>query len=134
MASKKSVNDVVRKLYQARKRGDLDAMASLTTPNFIFEIVGDSKLCRIAGKTKGRAAFRARMESLIEFAFANEKLVSLVVDGDHAVVHRRMKVTYKPTDKSGMLDYIDRLTFKNSKIATLLQFVDTALVADIMRP
>lgn len=122
----------MRALYAARKRGDYDAMAEMCAPNASLRILGEGMLCPIAGTTKGRAALRGEFEKLALFQFRNQKMLSLHVDGDTAAIHWRAHVTFKPTGKSGTSEFCDLWTIRNGKIASGLQFIDTALVREMM--
>ncbi|HEX4158053.1 MAG TPA: nuclear transport factor 2 family protein [Rhizomicrobium sp.] len=132
MASRKAVEKLVRDAYAARKRGDRDAMVALCAPGASLRLAGAAKHCAIAGTTRGRAALRKQFEALAQFAFANQKMLSLTADGDHATVHGRAKVTFKPTGKSAMTEFCDLWTIRNGKMTSLVQFIDTALVGHMV--
>jgi ketosteroid isomerase-like protein len=132
MASKKSMEKVVRALYAARKRGDFDAMAELCTPACRLHVAGAPEFCHAAGTTTGRAALRKRFAELRAFDFANHKMLSIMADGNRVAVHWRTKVTFKPTGKSAVSEFCDLWTIRNGKIASAVQFIDTALVAHLV--
>jgi ketosteroid isomerase-like protein len=127
MASRKAIEKVVREIYAARKRGDYDAMAEMCTPRASFRIAGATEHSPAAGTTRGRAALRERFAALAQFAFANQKMLTIIADGDRAAVHWRAKVTYKPTGKSEVTEFCDLWTVRNGKMTSLVQFIDTAL-------
>jgi ketosteroid isomerase-like protein len=133
LASKKAMEKVVRALYAARKRGDFDAMAELCTPGCRLHVAGAPEFCpAAAGTATGRAALRKRFAELRAFAFANHKMLSIMADGNRVAVHWRTKVTFKPTGKSAVSEFCDLLTIRNGKIASAVQFIDTALVAHLV--
>ena len=119
---------LVREAYAARKRGDFDAMAEMCAPRASLRLAGAPEHSPVAGTTRGRAALRERFAALAQFAFANQKMLSMIADGDRAAVHWRAKVTYKPTGKSAVTEFCDLWTVKNGKITSITQFIDTALV------
>ncbi len=80
---------LVRDAYAARKRGDYDAMAALCAPGATLRLAGAPEHFAFAGTTRGRAVLRKQFESLAQFAFANQKMLWLTVDDDHATVHWR---------------------------------------------
>lgn len=131
MAGKKAMEKLVREAYAARKRGDYDAMAAMCTPGASLRLAGAPEHSPVAGTTRGRAALRERFAALAQFAFANQKMLSITADGDRATIHWRAKVTYKPTGKSAVTEFCDLWTVKNGKIASIVQFIDTALVGHL---
>ena len=132
MASRKAVEKLVRGAYAARKRGDYDAMMELCAPSATLRLAGAPEHFAFAGTTRGRAALRKQFEALAQFAFANQKMLSLSVDGDRATVHWRAKVTFKPTGKSAVTEFCDLWTIRNGKMTSLIQFIDTALVGHMV--
>ena len=128
MASKKAIEKLVHDIYAARKRGDYDAMAEMCAPNASLQLAGAPEHCPIAGTTRGRTRLREQFAALAQFAFANHRMLAIIVDGDCAAVHWRAKVTYKPTGKSAVTEFCDLWTIKNGKMTSVIQFIDTALV------
>ena len=133
MVGKKTIEKMVREGYEARKRGDFDAMAELFAVNGAFRIAGDQKLCQIAKTTKGRAAIRQELSGLAEFKYANHRMLSMAADGETVFMHWRVNVTFKPTGKSATLDIVDLAKMKKGKITSFTQFTDNAAVAELMR-
>jgi ketosteroid isomerase-like protein len=127
MASRKAMEKLVREAYAARKRGDYDAMTEMCAPGASLRLAGATEHCPVAGTTRGRAALRERFATLAQFAFTNQKMLSITADGDRATVHWRANVTYKPTGKSAVTEFCELWTVKNGKIASIIQFIDTAL-------
>ena len=133
MAGKKAIEKIVRDLYAARARGDYDAMTVLLAPRGSLRVAGAADHCPIAGTTTGRTQLRSRFAELAaQFAFANQKMLSITIDGDRAAVHWRAKVTYTPTGKAATTEFCDLWTIKDGKATAVLQFIDTALVAEMM--
>jgi len=131
MAGRKAIEKLVGDLYAARKRGDYDAMAEMCAPKATLQLAGAAEHCPVAGTTRGRAALRERFASLAQFAFANQKMLSIMIDGDCAAVHWRAKVTYKPTGKSATTEFCDLWTVRKGKIISAIQFIDTALATQL---
>jgi ketosteroid isomerase-like protein len=131
MAGKKTMEKLVRDIYAARKRGDYDAMAEMCTPKASLRLAGAAEHSPVVGTTRGRAALRERFAALAQFAFANQKMLSITIEGDRAAVHWRAKVTYKPTGKSALTEFCDLWAVKNGKMNSVVQFIDTALVREL---
>ena len=128
----RSVGEVPRRGGGGTQRGDYDAMVDLCAPSATLRLAGAPEHFAIAGTTRGRAALRKQFEALAQFAFANQKMLSMTADGDHATVHWRAKVTFKPTGKSAVTEFCDLWTIKNGKMTSLIQFIDTALVGHMV--
>ena len=73
---------------------------------------------------------RAAMAGLVgAFEFKSHDIVALVVEGDRAVAHTRVRVRAAATGEEAVTEMADIFTFKNGKIASFLEFCDTALAA-----
>jgi ketosteroid isomerase-like protein len=124
------VGEVPRRGGGGMQRGDYDAMVALCAPSATLRLAGAPEHFAIAGTTRGRAGLRKQFEALAQFAFANQKMLSLSVDGDRAAVHWR--ATFKPTGKSAVTEFCDLWTIQNGKMTSLIQFIDTALVGHMV--
>ena len=132
MAGRKAMEKIVRALYAARKRGDFDAMTEMCAPGCSLHVAGAPEFCPAAGTAKGRAALRKRFAELRAFEFSSHKMLSIIADGNRVAVHWRTKVTFRPTGKSAVSEFCDLWTIRNGKIASAVQFIDTALVAHMV--
>ncbi|HTT85351.1 MAG TPA: twin-arginine translocation signal domain-containing protein [Rhizomicrobium sp.] len=88
----REVTDNAHDAYAARKRGDYDAMVELCAAGATLRLAGDAEYCAMAGTTRVRVALRAQFVAPSQFAFANQKMLSLTVDGDHATVRAQHDV------------------------------------------
>ena len=131
MAGRKAIEKLVRDVYAARKRGDYDAMAEMCAPGATLRLAGATEHSPVPGTTRGRAALRERFAALAQFAFANQKMLSIIVDGERAAVHWRANVTYRPTGKSAMTEFCDLWTVRNGRMTSMVQFIDTALAGQL---
>jgi uncharacterized protein (TIGR02246 family) len=132
MAGKEAIEKLVRDIYAARARGDYDAMAALCAPDASLRIIGADGDA-VAGLTSGRSALRERFATLAQFAFANQEMVSILVEGDRAAVHWRADVTFTPTGKSATTEFCDLWTIENGQMTSLIQFIDTDLAGEMTR-
>jgi ketosteroid isomerase-like protein len=67
------------------------------------------------------------------FEFVERDVVSLVIDSEQAAVHCRVKLRFIPKDRTITTDLLDLWTFRDGKVVELVEFVDTALVNELMR-
>jgi ketosteroid isomerase-like protein len=56
----------------------------------------------------------------------------MVIDGERAAVHSRVKIKYVPRGMTFTTDLLDLFHFNDGKIVELVEFADTALVKDLM--
>jgi ketosteroid isomerase-like protein len=129
VTSREAMIETIQRVYEARAKGDIEALMAAFHANATFELVGDSKTTQIAGLTQGHSNLRTTLGGLIDaFEFQNRDIVGTVVEGDRAVIHSRVTVRFVPKGKVFKTDLLDAFQFKDGKIIQLVEFADTALV------
>jgi len=132
MANRETMRVLIEQAYAARARGDADALMSAFHADSIFEFKGDKRALEMAGVTEGHADIRELMTGFIAaFEFTDREILSMIIEGDDACVHSRLRIIYRPKNESFTTDVIDLLKFKDGKIASLVEFADTALIKQI---
>lgn len=130
MTGRAAIESVIRDAYEARHRGDLDALMDYFHPDARYSLAGAPPPEGLFTSPVGREAIRAQMAGLIEaFVFSNVEVLSLTVEEDRATLHWRADALCVPTGKSEPFDIVDMFTFADGKILSLTQFTDTAGVA-----
>lgn len=133
MGSREAIVEVIRRAYEARGRGDLDALMATFHPDAVFTLIGDKKALEVTGSFHGHAGVRdALREFIATFDFVDRQILSEVVEGDRAAVHSCVVVRYGPTRGTWTADCLDLLTIKDGKIVELIEFADTAQIRDII--
>jgi len=122
---------LIRNLYEARVRGDKAAVAAYWADNAHFEIAGHQSR---AGDLSLKAwnAMDA-IEPLIDrFTFSDLEALETVVEGGKVMVVWRVTVTTegKPPVSTRLCDLFT--LGDDGKITSLIQFVDTALMRDLV--
>jgi ketosteroid isomerase-like protein len=129
MTTREAMIETILRAFEARAKGDIEALMSTFHPNATFELVGDRATTQIAGLTEGHSNLRATLVSLIDaFEFRKRDIVETVVEGDRAVIHSRVTVRFVPKDTVFQTDLLDAFRFQDGKIIQLVEFADTALV------
>jgi ketosteroid isomerase-like protein len=129
MTSREAMLQTIERAYEARAKGDIDALMATFHPNATFELVGDSATTQIAGLTEGHSNLRTTLGGLIDaFEFRKRDIVDAVVEGDRAVIHSRVTVRFVPKGTVFETDLLDAFRFQDGKIIQLVEFADTALV------
>lgn len=127
-----SNKQIVRDYFQAFSGGDLAKAMSLTSDDFAWTITGTTP---VSGTFTGRAEIETLLAKIGEaIDFEQEvslRIEALVAEGDQVVAH----VTGKTTAKSGKPynnTYCHVFTVNEGKIRSDLEFLDTALVDELM--
>jgi ketosteroid isomerase-like protein len=133
VSDRESILEVIRRAYDARGKGDLDALMAAFHQDAVFTLIGDKKALEVTGSVHGHDAVREALRDFIAtFDFVDRQILSEVVEGDRAAVHSCIVVRYGPTRQTWSADVLDLLTFKDGKIIELIEFADTAQIRDMM--
>ena len=134
MSDRQDIEKVVRDAYAARAAKDPDAIAQLVIPNAEFQLAGSPSTFPAAARAQGSAQLVAAVKSLIEtFDFLEQTMVESVIEGNKAAVLWRVKLKYNPTGQVFDTELFDLWTIRDGRVASLVQFCDTALVANVMK-
>lgn len=132
MTEHSSIKSVIEKAYEARVRGDLDALMSYFHPDCRFQLMGSAEREAICRPHEGCVAVRGQMADLIgAFTFANFETLDIVVEGNRAAYHWRADVTFVPTGRTETFQTLDLVAFEDGKVRSIAQFTDTASLARI---
>ncbi len=131
------INDLkarVRRAYLARAAGDLDGTLAGFTPDATLHVnAAGVGAATMDGNPSDGPALQSAVQNFIEnFRFDDYEEISLVVEGDKGALHWRAKVVCIPTGRSAVLDAVDMMTFRDGRIATLLQNTDTATLKSLI--
>ena len=134
MTDREAILALIEQAYEARKTGNIEGIMSHFHLDGKFELVGSKSHTAAAGSAQGHQEIRATLTGLISaFEFVERDIVSIVIDGERAAVHSRVKLRFIPKDKAVTTDLLDVWKFENGKIVELTEFADTALINDLMR-
>jgi ketosteroid isomerase-like protein len=133
MGNREAILEVIRRAYEARGRGDLEALMAAFHRDAVFTLIGDKKALEVTGTVHGHDGVReAPRDFIAAFDFVDRHILSGVVEGDRAAVHSCIVVRYGPTKETWTADVLDLLTFKDGKIIELIEFADTAQIRDMI--
>jgi ketosteroid isomerase-like protein len=126
MSDRAEVENVLRAVYAARVRGDVDEIMRQLDPDVHFEIAGDPGASPVPGIVRGVSALRPHIAELIRlFRFDRYDLLSTLVDGAKASARVRVRITSTQTGVSADSEIADFIELKNGRISSYLQYVDT---------
>jgi ketosteroid isomerase-like protein len=135
MSDRASVENVLRQAYEARVRGDIDAIGRIFAENARFELAGSSQVRPIPARVEGSAQVLPLVARQIQtFQMSDLRIQSMVIEGTRAAVHWRVKVRSSVTGETADTQLFDLVEVKDGRIVSFLEFCDTALAARLMGP
>jgi ketosteroid isomerase-like protein len=79
--------ELVKAVYGARVKGDVNEMMKLTDPDIVFEILGSNERSKVAVAIKGADTFRHSLSVLCEnFELWNFEILTMLVEGDNCQI------------------------------------------------
>jgi ketosteroid isomerase-like protein len=133
MASRDDIERTLRSTYDARQRGDLDALASIFAPHARFRMAG-SNASPIATLVEGAEQYRPLFAGMIKtFEILDYKIVSMLVEGTKAAVQWRARMRSSVTGETVETDLFDLIEIEDGRIVSFFEFCDTALAARLMK-
>jgi ketosteroid isomerase-like protein len=126
------IEGIIRKLYAARVAEDIGAIMPFAAPDVEFVLSGDPGASPVAGRLRGADALRPQLETLFAvFKFHSYDIVTLVVEGSNAAVRAKASLTSTVTGQTVDMEFGDFFTFKDGRVASFVQFCDTALAGKL---
>jgi ketosteroid isomerase-like protein len=133
MASRDEMLQTIMRACKAREEGNIEGLMAAFHPNAAFELKGDKRLLEVAGTVEGHSNVRRALSQFIEgFQFKKRDILEEIVEGNHVAVHSRLEVLFVPKNKSFTSDVLDIFRFEDGKIIKLVEFVDTALIKNVI--
>ena len=131
--SQDDVEAVARGYYEARLANDPAKCLEFLGAGTRIRIAGAPETNPIATDAQDVAAVKASVEELVGvFQWQSMDIRALLVDGDTAAVHYDLTATYVPTGSTESTEIVDIVRVADGQIASITEFVDTALVAKMM--
>ena len=133
MTSREDIERLLREAYDARQRGDLDAICRIFAPNAHFQMAG-SNASPVAARVEGSEQYRSLLAGMIKtFEMLDHKIAIILADGSRAAVQWRAKLRSSVTGETVETDLYDLIEIGNSRIKSFFEFCDTALAAQMMK-
>jgi ketosteroid isomerase-like protein len=130
MSGRDSIEQLIKTAYDARVRGDIDAVVQHFADGATFSLAGCPASSSVAMSVCGAQPLRDAMAGLVQsFAFSDMEPVTTVIEGDQAVIHWKARVRATATGQEAETEFVDILRVENGKIVSFKQFVDTALAS-----
>lgn len=126
-----AIESILNGIYASRKANDVAQILSYFAPDAVYRIAGDARVCPVAAAHRG-GALRETVSMLCEAFPATEFAPRrIVVDGDTAMSWVALSVVFARTGEKIDSELAHVWTFRDGKVAELVEFLDTALVAQL---
>ena len=128
-----SIEEVIREGYAARLRGDLDLTCDYFAEDARFAVAGSPEASPVASSARGCGEVRGALAGLMgAVEFLRHDFLEVVVEGDRAAVHSRVRLRATETGEEVETEFLDLLRVRDGKIHSFVQFCDTALAARLL--
>src|SRR5216683_4195655 len=123
MMDRLKIDRLLRDLYAARVRGDLDAVCRSFLNDARFEIAGASHASPIAVTSVGVDKFRPLLALMIRtFKISDQSILSIIIEGMKAAVHWRATVHSRITGTTIETELVDLIEVRDDHIASYIEF------------
>jgi len=114
---------LLRELYVARVRGDLDAVCGSFLNDARFEIAGASRGSPTVVTSVGLDQFRPLLALMIKtFKISEQSILSIIIDGEKAAVHWRATVHSRITGATVATELVDLVEVRDDLISSYIEF------------
>jgi ketosteroid isomerase-like protein len=133
MTDRNQIETLLRNAYTARKHGNVDGICDCFVANPAFAMAGAQQASPVAMRAIDAPSFRSVLSGLIKtFEWDDQEILAMIIEGNKAAVHWRGRIRSTVTGDEVTTELVDIITIENGKIATFLEFCDTALAARMM--
>lgn len=127
-----SIKALIESFQSRRQADDLEGCLNHFTPDAVCRLAGSPQASPIAGTHQGTAAVRQLLSALIDhWQWQAVEIDSITIQGDRAALHFNLTTLYTPTKTLVTTEIVDIITVREGKIASFVEFVDTALAAKV---
>lgn len=128
-----AIQRLIEANYAARARGDFEATRRCFSEHPRFEVAGSPQASAVTCRVEGQAPFESVLRAMMSaWEWRDHTLVSTLIDGNRAAVRWRARLRHAPTGQTVETEAVDLLTVENGRIASFVEFCDTALAQRIM--
>ena len=123
MADRRETEELLRGLYAARSRGDLEGVCSAFARDVRFEIAGASNGGILAMTAHGVAELRPLLAIMIKsFKLTDLHILSLLIDGQkRPPCNWRARVSSRISGETNLTELIDVIEVRSGRIASYVE-------------
>jgi ketosteroid isomerase-like protein len=123
MTDRLEIDRLLRGLYAARLRGDLDAVCQSFSDDAVFQIAGAGQVSPVSNRAVGVAEFRPLLAVMIKtFKLRDQVILAVLIDGMKAAVHWRAGVYSRITGTMVLTEFVAIVEVRNDRIVSYLEF------------
>ena len=123
MTDRLEIERLLRELYAARLRGDLDAMCAAFSQDATLQIAGAGTVSPVGVKSVGIDQFRSLLGLMIRsFKLSEQTIMSMIVDGEKAAVHWQAKVHSRISGTMVLTEFVDLVEVKDHRVGSFIEF------------
>jgi len=123
MTDRLVIDELLRGLYAARLRGDLDAVCRSFSDDAVFQIAGAGQVSPVSNRAVGVNEFRPLLAVMIKtFKLRDQVILAILIDGLKAAVHWRAGVYSRITGTMVLTEFVAIVEVRNGRIVSYLEF------------
>jgi ketosteroid isomerase-like protein len=123
MTDREQIDELLRTLYAARLRGDIDTMCKAFADDAVFEIAGAGLVSPVSNRAVGVGELRPLLTAMIKsFKLQNQVILDLLIDSTKAAVHWRARVHSRITGTMALTEFVALVDIRDGRIASYLEF------------
>lgn len=123
MMDRLEIDRLVRELYAARMRGDLEGVCRTFSNDAKFQIAGASHASPIAITAVGVDEIRSWLALMIKtFQLDDQTVLSIIIDGAKAAVHWRATIHSRITGATVVTELVDLIQVWDGRITSYIEF------------
>jgi ketosteroid isomerase-like protein len=117
------VESLLRALYAARVRGDLEAVCQVFSPDALFRIAGAGQITPVSNTALGVDQYRPLLAVMIKaFKLSDQTILSILVDGMKAAAHWQARVYSRITGTTVLTELVDIVEVRDARIVSYIEF------------
>jgi ketosteroid isomerase-like protein len=123
MTDRLKIERLLRELYAARVRGDLQGVCRSFAHDARFQIAGASQANPISVAAVGVDEYRPLLVLMIKtFKLTDQTILSMIIDGMKAAVHWRARVNSRITGTTVLTELVDVVEVRDDLIVSYIEF------------
>jgi ketosteroid isomerase-like protein len=123
MTDRNEIDGLLRGLYAARLRGDLDGMCKAFADDAVFQIAGAGQVSAVSNRAVGLGEIRPLLGVMIKtFKLRDQVIQDILIDGAKAAVHWRAGVHSRITGTMALTEFATLVDTRDGRISSYLEF------------
>jgi len=123
MTDRLEIDGLLRGLYAARLRGDLDAVCRSFSDDAVLQIAGAGQVSPVSNRAVGVGEFRPLLAVMIKtFKLRDQVILAILIDGMKAAVHWRAGVYSRITGTMALTEFVAIVEVRDGRIVSYLEF------------